>query len=754
MSSRTLKKLRNVKERLGTLFTRKSRKGNYNLTIYNNELATGLTKRDELLHKKLSKSDIERIEEKDYFTYLNPNLLVEKMIDKKKKRIESILIPSDFAQVNKTDFNELRDDDLVKKMIDKKKERLQSRLIPSEFERISETDLKQLNDDDIIKKMMIEQKKEEIYPKLRPSEFALISEYDFERLSANEIITHAKKLSTITQKFARRTISNFLTNKTTRRKLNYIKMRCNTPNVCMALGIYTDYIKKHFNFTNFNFVTNIASIGKPSGNGFVNIITYTNGKTSSIHQSKSSATALASIMSHTKTQKTPARARATVLASNREMSLSSAEKRALENPVSIQDFTAYAILKSNLKRTADNLLYEYMVGLYINTLNKRFPCFLETYGYYTYNNVNVDVKVGKRKWKLWDQLQHPDGIEFLNSKKELRQTVLKNNMTLHPLEYTDVSNGEKMEDIYINACTEEDSDQKRQSILIQYFDNVITFYSFLKKTRTDTGSSVLFTTPSSTYLDEISEIVITIITILFQVYFPLAQLKDNFTHYDLHTENVLLYIPNDKKYIEYHYYDISGGDITTFKSKYMVKIIDYGRCFFKYDVNKFGTEDIDFAINKEYSYCHNAGFWPVLYNNDAEVKNDDRITPISISRSVINSSTDLRLLHQLSKFHQLKYDKEFKYLLYDVEFGGYGDYYTVVPDPTTVARNPNKIYTVNDAYNRIKQQVNRTSKNNMDHKGHPSLFSSHYENMIKLGDLHIYADGRDMEYIEFNESMV
>ena len=712
--SRTLKTLRNVKERLGTLFTRKSRKGSYSPTMHDNELATAF--------------------------------LIKKMLDKKKKRIESKLIPSDFAQVSETDFNELSDDDIIKQVIEKKKERLQSRLIPSEFERISETDLKELNDNDIIKKMMIEQKKEEIYPNLRPSEFALISEYDFERLSADEIIKHAKKLSTITQKLARRTISNFLKdkNKTTRRKLNYIKMRCNTPNVCMALGIYTDYIKKHFNFTNFNFVTNIASIGKPSGNGFVNIITYTNGKTSSIHQSKSSATALASIMSHTKTQKTPARARATVLASNREMSLSSAEKRALENPVSIQDFTAYAILKSNLKRTADNLLYEYMVGLYINTLNKRFPCFLETYGYYTYNNVNVDVKVGKRKWKLWDQLQHPDGIEFLNSKKDLRQTVLKNNMTLHPLEYTDVSNGEKMEDIYINACTEEGSDQKRQSILIQYFDNVITFYSFLKETRTDTGSSVLSTNPSSTYLDEISEIVITIITILFQVYFPLAQLKDNFTHYDLHTENVLLYIPNDKKYIEYHYYDISGGDITTFKSKYMVKIIDYGRCFFKDDVNKFGTEDIDFAINKEYSYCHNAGFWPVLYNNDAEVKNDDRITPISISRSVINSSTDLRLLHQLSKFHQLKHDEEFEDLLYDVEFGGYGDYYTVVPDPTTVARNPNKIYTVNDAYNRIKQQVNRTSKNNMDY----------YAKMIKLGDLHIYADGRDMEYIEFNESMV
>ena len=733
--SRTLKTLRNVKERLGTLFTRKSRKGSYSPTMHDNELATAflikkmLDKKKKRIESKLIPSDFAQVSETD-FNELSDDDLVKNMLDKKKEIIKSILIPSDFAQVSETDFNELSDDDIIKQVIEKKKERLQSKLIPSEFERISETDLKELNDNDIIKKMMIEQKKEEIYPKLRPSEFALISESDFERLSADEIITRAKERTIKKENLAGKTITRFFRNKTTRRKLNYIKMRCNTPNVCMALGIYTDYIKKHFNFTDFNFVTDIARIGKPSGNGFVNIITYTNGKTSSIHQSKSSATALASIMSHTKTPKTPKTpARATVLASNREMSLSSAKKRALENPVSIQDFTAYAILKSNLNRKADNLLYEYMVGLYINTLNKRFPCFLETYGYYTYNNVD-------RK-NLWEMLQ--TNVERLSSNKELRQTLLKNNMTLHPLEYTDVANDEKMNVIYINACTKEGRDQKRQSILIQYFDNVITFGSFLRNANKYNHIYNEYTLPFS-----IDEIAITI-TILFQVYFTLAQLKDNFTHYDLHTENVLLYIPNDKKYIEYHYHDISGGNITTFKSKYMVKIIDYGRCFFKDDVNKFGTEDIDFAINKEYDYCHNAGFWPVLYHNDAQIKNDDRINPIIISRSVRNSSIDLLLLHQLKKlFRFLYYDKELGDLLSSVQFDGINNVYTSVPDPITVERNPRMIYTVNAAYDRIKQQVNRTSINNMNH----------YAKMIKLGDLHIYTDGREMEYIEFNESMV
>ena len=35
---------------------------------------------------------------------------------------------------------------------------------------------------------------------------------------------------------------------------------------------------------------------------------------------------------------------------------------------------------------------------------------------------------------------------------------------------------------------------------------------------------------------------------------PLSIIKNNFTHYDLHYENVFLYEPLKNKYIEYHYY--------------------------------------------------------------------------------------------------------------------------------------------------------------------------------------------------------
>ena len=65
---------------------------------------------------------------------------------------------------------------------------------------------------------------------------------------------------------------------------------------------------------------------------------------------------------------------------------------------------------------------------------------------------------------------------------------------------------------------------------------------------------------------------------VFQVYFALAVLRKNFTHYDLHSNNVIVYVPNPGHYIQYHY--VFNDKTISFKSQYCVKIIDYGRCFF------------------------------------------------------------------------------------------------------------------------------------------------------------------------------
>ena len=64
------------------------------------------------------------------------------------------------------------------------------------------------------------------------------------------------------------------------------------------------------------------------------------------------------------------------------------------------------------------------------------------------------------------------------------------------------------------------------------------------------------------------------------MYYVLASIHDSFTHYDLHSRNVVLYKPVDGKYLEFHYH-LSDGSIVTFKSQYISKMIDYGRSFIK-----------------------------------------------------------------------------------------------------------------------------------------------------------------------------
>jgi len=60
--------------------------------------------------------------------------------------------------------------------------------------------------------------------------------------------------------------------------------------------------------------------------------------------------------------------------------------------------------------------------------------------------------------------------------------------------------------------------------------------------------------------------------IMYHIYFSLARLANVFTHHDLHLENVrIIHFP---KTFRFTYPDVS------FSSKYLPKIIDYGKCFY------------------------------------------------------------------------------------------------------------------------------------------------------------------------------
>lgn len=208
------------------------------------------------------------------------------------------------------------------------------------------------------------------------------------------------------------------------------------------------------------------------------------------------------------------------------------------------------ILKSSIKNSSDNLFYEAYIGMnYINPLNRFFPCFLETYGFFRndesfWNDMKKTNLIGIRQNKdIEMNIPSVTSEEFASYFTKLDTSLEKN----------------------INITCK---DAKLNCLLTQYIDEPISFLSFLEKNL------------GQLYFD------VELLQILWQVYSVLTSLTIEFTHYDLHYENVLLYTIPDNKYMELNYYNYTGFGpnvkeipIVKIKTRYIVKIIDYGRCY-------------------------------------------------------------------------------------------------------------------------------------------------------------------------------
>jgi hypothetical protein len=252
-------------------------------------------------------------------------------------------------------------------------------------------------------------------------------------------------------------------------------------------------------------------------------------------------------------------------------------------------------LKHSLDTDADNLLYEYYVGKYINKQITRFSCFIETYGVFV-NKI--------------------DNIKNIIQTKDL-QTHLQN-ISEHNNQY-------QISCKYSN----------RLSILIQHINT--------KKTLGDMIQNKQFNQTELLY-------------VLFQIYMPLMCLQEEFTHYDLHMNNVLVYEPINDQYIEYHYI-IDNNTTIRFKSKYLVKIIDYGRCFFKYDKSDNSEKILEKICKEKYcnfkkertvtEKCGNYSGYTFL-NNKKFDENDFHIVSTKC-----NQSHDLQLFTNLKDYNGL-----------------------------------------------------------------------------------------------------
>jgi len=344
-----------------------------------------------------------------------------------------------------------------------------------------------------------------------------------------------------------------------------------------------------------------------------------------------------------------------------------------------EGYKAHAILKCTQKPNSDNLVYEYLVGIkYVNRILHSFPCFVETYGLYYFDK--------ESNWKI---MKDKGPVHYSNLKHLLPQANID----------------------YVKACKE----SKYATILIQHIQHAKGFDTMMKNT-TFIKNDLLYS--------------------LFIVYHALAFNSKTFTHYDLHTGNVLLYEPVNGKFIEYHYHN-KNGTVITFFSPYIPKIIDYGRSFF---------DNGNVSSNKIYDkICSVKECDPDCGSKVGMVWLDPE-PYITISSSKKNESHDLRLLYSLKKSIETmnvpteKTFTETEKVLHKVVYGislskedkEYGT-------KENLKMPSDKIYNVKGAYQALKQVIEN-----------PDVVTENqqnYSNMAnKLGDLHVYFDKRPMKY--------
>jgi hypothetical protein len=301
------------------------------------------------------------------------------------------------------------------------------------------------------------------------------------------------------------------------------------------------------------------------------------------------------------------------------------------------NYKVNTLLKSARAKYSDNLYYEYLVGTkFINRVNLFFPCFTETYHLFKHKSASSKELIENNDMDIAEFSNLID----MNICDEKR---IKNSLTCIK-----------------NSCQE----GYNFAILLQYIDEPISFDSFVKKHDKDKFFRALM------------------MGILVQIYAPLSYLKEDFTHYDLHLKNVLLYKLPKGKFVEIKYKDERDSSIITIQTNYIVKIIDYGRCYFgNLGNDKYMTSNSLVKLIKGTKECTDKGLRNVGYNFlDDPVKGN-----FYISSTQKNTSHDLRFVHLLSEKSNIAFS----------EIGGLIEYEGFYGTPQNVSHK-NRDYYIRD----------------------------------------------------------
>lgn len=345
----------------------------------------------------------------------------------------------------------------------------------------------------------------------------------------------------------------------------------------------------------------------------------------------------------------------------------------IEIPYEREQYRANAVLKSSAKANADSLVYEYYVGQFMNDLGNYYPCLVETYGLFRYLSEEKWQKAGEnafiRDMSTYVRKVNPQYKNLTSFASNI------NGSCFNPVQY----------------C-----------VLIQHFNNVKTLFEYVVQ------SNHVNADPTHT-----------ILTSMFQVYYFLHQVREEFTHYDLHNNNVLLYQPVPGKLIKY-IYDTEDGEQVTFCSPYIAKIIDYGRSFYDDDGGFYRNLcrqpqcEPDCGFEKGYQWLEDVSPEDAGHN---------------ITSLYANVSHDLRLYHLVRFQSTLPFIKDLKPCVYLEEFG--------TPPVQENNSMPGYVANVSDAYEECKRAVKSVSE---------SLQWYPPENILATIHIHGRHQKMDVEY--------
>ncbi len=382
-----------------------------------------------------------------------------------------------------------------------------------------------------------------------------------------------------------------------------------------------------------------------------------------------------------------------------------------------EGYSAYSVFKINQNSWSDSLVYEYFVGkTFINKYLNIFPCFVETYNMYVF---------------------YSDFKTFTSSSINTEKLKALQHMSK-------VQNDFALSEIAKKSC--EHGRKTNLGILIQHYDNLKNIESIYD--------------------------IFTIYQLLFQVYFCLHVMKNNFTHYDLHAGNALMYKPYiGKKYVVMNYH-FNDGSIVKFPTEQIMKIIDYGRCHFNHEVNGKTESTMDIVnglcadTTKDYTTdpCYSK-----LYNNDEVFcgetfgmgsvfgenvfdKTSNKFSRRNGSFYYINPATknvshDLALLNYINEKYKMGINVNYE------TKNGLGTPEIESVSWTNTSPSDTIIQNVTDAALYLKKEITELSPIRLVEwiTGTPSsnTYNNKYgmsEGWEKMGEFHIYEDQRDYEF--------